>query len=88
VIHQAFASGHIMDLVLAVMATEFLWLVWRSAPAKRGVRSLDLILALGPGALLALALRCALTGLPWPWVAALLTASLPLHIADLRRRGL
>jgi hypothetical protein len=81
-----FASGRVVDLILAVMAGEFLWLVWRGGPAGRGSRALDLVLALGPGALIALALRCALTGLAWPWIAAFLTLSLPLHLADLRRR--
>jgi hypothetical protein len=83
-----FASGRVVDLILAVMAGEFVWLVWRAAPARRGARALDLVLALGPGVLIALALRCALTGLAWPWVAAFLSASLPLHLADLRRRRL
>lgn len=81
-----FTSGRVVDLVLAVMAGEFLWLVSRAAPGRRRARALDLILALGPGMLIALALRCALTGLAWPWIAAFLTASLPLHLADLRRR--
>ena len=35
-----------------------------------------------------LALRSALTGASWPWIAAPLAASFPFHIADLLRRRL
>jgi hypothetical protein len=33
-----------------------------------------------------LALRAALTGLAWPWIALALAASFPAHLADLARR--
>jgi hypothetical protein len=75
-----------MDLVLAVMLLEFAWLAWRAAPGRRATRMVGLVFALAPGALLALAVRCALTGAPWPAIALLLAASFPFHIADLRRR--
>jgi hypothetical protein len=77
-----------MDLVLAVMAGEFAWLSLRGQPGRRLARMVDLGLALGPGALLALALRAALTGAGWMWIAGLLAASLPIHVADMRRRRL
>jgi hypothetical protein len=44
-------------------------------------------LRLLPGALMLLALRAALLGLCWPWIALALAASFPAHLADLRRRG-
>ena len=81
-----FASGHAVDLVLAVLAAEFAWLTLR--PGARRGRGLDRLLALLPGACLLLALRAALTGAPWPWVAAGVTASLPFHLADVARRRL
>ena len=46
------------------------------------------VLAFLPGALILLAVRAALTGAGWPWVAAALAASFPAHLLDLRRRGL
>lgn len=77
-----FARGHAADLVLAVMALEFVWLTgrgWRARPAA---------LRLGPGALMMLSLRAALTGAGWPWIAAPLALAFPIHLADLRgRRG-
>jgi len=46
------------------------------------------VLALLPGALLLIALRAALTGAGWAWVALFVTLSLPAHLADMRRRRL
>jgi hypothetical protein len=40
-----------------------------------------------PGILLLLALREALTGANWVWVALWLTVSLPAHLADFWRRA-
>jgi hypothetical protein len=88
VIATFFASGHVMDVVLAVMILEFVWLAWRAGRGRRRARIVMLVFALAPGALLALALRGALTGAGWPVIALLLAASFPFHIADLRRRGL
>ena len=77
-----FASGHAVDLVLAVMAVEGIWLV-----ASRGRRAGDVLFMLLPGALMLMALRAALTGSAWWWVALWLTLSLPAHLEDVRRRG-
>ncbi|MEQ7874375.1 hypothetical protein ABDK56_10270 [Sphingomonas sp. ASV193] len=76
-----FANGHAVDIVLAVMLAEALWLVGRAR-----WRALDVALLLGPAVLILLALRAALTGAGWPAIAGLLAASLPLHLADLARR--
>jgi hypothetical protein len=76
-----FASGHAVDIVLAVMVVECAWLVGRN-----GWRLGDTFLRLGPGALMLLSLRAALTGQDWRWIALLLLLSFPVHLADLRRR--
>lgn len=75
-----FASGHAVDLVLAVMLVEWIVLI------RAGWRVSDALLRLAPGALMMLALRAALTGSAWPWIALLLALSFPLHVADLRRK--
>ena len=75
-----FASGHAADLVLAVVAIELVWLI------RRGWQPVDALLRLGPGALMLVALRAALTGSPWWWIALPLALSFPIHLADLRRR--
>ena len=75
-----FASGHAVDIVLAVIVTEFVWLV-----ARGGWRAHAAVLRLGPGALMLVAVRGALTGVGWPWIALALALSFPLHLADLAR---
>jgi hypothetical protein len=75
-----FASGHAANFVLAVVAVELVWLI------RRGWRPVDALLRLGPGALMLVALRGALTGVDWWWIALPLALSLPVHLADLRRR--
>lgn len=74
-----FASGHAVDIVLAVIFVELIWLIARGADAA------GIILRLGPGALMLLALRAALTGLDWRWIAVPLLLSFPVHLADLAR---
>lgn len=80
-IESWFASGRAADLVLAVLLVEAVLLIARGYSPRR------VLYALGPGAFMVLAVRFALTGMPWPWIAAALAASLPLHLLDLARRG-
>ncbi|WP_233548337.1 hypothetical protein [Aurantiacibacter zhengii] len=77
---EFFASGHAVDVVLAVVALEFLWLAFRHG------RAVDAALMLLPAAFILLGLRAALTGAPWYWVAIPLTLAFPAHLADLVRR--
>ena len=75
-----FASGHAVDIVLAVLALELGWLV-----VARGWRMTDALFRLAPGALMLVALRGALTGHDWRWIALPLLLSFPVHLADLAR---
>ena len=75
-----FAGGHAADIILAVMAVELGWLV-----VMAGWRPADAVLRLAPGALMLVALRAALTGLGWQWLALPLLLSFPIHLADLAR---
>ncbi len=77
-----FASGHAVDIVLAVIVVEAAWLV-----ARTKWRASDAFLCLAPGAMMLLALRGALTGQDWRWIALPLLASFPLNLADLARRS-
>ena len=76
-----FASGHAVDLVLAVIALEAIWLV-----TTKRITPWQAVLVLGPGVMILLAVRAALTGAGWWWIALALAASFPLHLLDLRRR--
>jgi hypothetical protein len=75
-----FSSGHIVDLILVFMVCEFVVLRLRRHASAR------LVVALLPGVCLLLALRAALTGAGWLWVAIFLAASLPAHLFDLLQR--
>jgi hypothetical protein len=78
-------SGQAVDVVLIVIAIEFLALVLlRKGSRKRAAQ--DLFFALMPGVFLLLALRAALVGADWPWIALLIAGSFPFHLVDLSRR--
>ena len=79
-INAFFASGHAADLVLAVLALEAVWL------KLQGWSWLRIAGLVGPAVFIVLALRAALVGAGWEWVAVLLALSLPVHLMDLRSR--
>lgn len=74
-----FASGLAVDLVLVFLALEILLLSRRMGWATALIAAL-------PGACLLMALRAALTGAQWPWIALWISLSLPAHLLDLSRR--
>jgi hypothetical protein len=82
---EFFSSGRVVDLVLAVMALEVLAL-WAWHRSGRGIAPIDLWPNLAAGACLLLALRAALAGHSWMWVALALAASGMAHLIDLARR--
>ena len=81
-----FTSGRIADLVLAVLVLEAIVLTWRHARSGAGPPPGVFAPMIGAGVLLVLALRCALTGAPWPWMALLLSGAGLVHLLDLRQR--
>lgn len=80
-----YAEGHAVDLILAILLVEAVWLT-----RARGWTPRAAAFALLPGAMLLLALRAALLGMAWPWVALALMLSFPAHLADIlsRRRAI
>jgi len=85
-VSQLFRSGLAVDIALVVIAIEFAFLCLFGRNGTLGSRATTLMLALGPGACLMLALRAALTQSNLLWVVFFLTLSLPLHLTDLVRR--
>jgi hypothetical protein len=77
---EFFSSGRAVDVVLAVLVLEGLILIWR------GRSALNVCAALIPAVLMMIALRAALTGAAWPWIAVPLAAAFPVHLLDLRLR--
>jgi hypothetical protein len=81
-----FSSGLAADLILLVLLAEAaLLLAWHRrggrGPGPRAVLGIVL-----PGLALVLALRFALTGAAWPWVALALVAAFAAHLFDLATR--
>lgn len=83
---ELFANGRIVDAVIALMLLEALLLLWLRARLQRGPAPADLLGNLAAGLFLLLALRAALVGAAWLWIAASLTAALAAHLYDLSRR--
>ena len=81
-----FASGRIVDLILAAVAVEALLLAGLRYRLGAGPPLAGLLANLAAGAALMLALRAALTGSAWPVVAAFMLAGLVAHGADLALR--
>ena len=78
-----FISGQVADLVLACMAIEALLLTWHCRRTGRQDALPALLCNLAAGAFLALALRAALIGGSWPWIAGNLTGALLAHVLGL-----
>jgi len=84
---ELFAGGRIVDLVLALVVLEALALWIHHRRTGRGIAPADFLPNLAAGACLLLALRAALAGSGWIWIAAWLAAALAAHLADLARRA-
>ncbi len=83
---ELFVSGRFVDFIRALMLVEGV-LLWRHhRRTGRGIAPGDLLPVLVSGAGLLVALRCALTGTWWGWIALSLLAALVAHLIDLGRR--
>jgi hypothetical protein len=85
-VFELFASGRIADLILGLMLIEGVVLFVYNVTTSRGIAPVDLLTSLLAGVFLILALRFALVGAGWEWVALSLAAALVAHLADLSRR--
>jgi fatty acid desaturase len=81
-----FASGRIVDLILAFTVFEVVALSLYRRRTGHGVPAIDIVFNLLSGICLLGALRCALGGAWWGWIGACLFGSLVAHVADLWRR--
>jgi hypothetical protein len=81
-----FASGRIVDIALALTALEAVCVVAYHRATGRGVPAADFLGNLLSGVCLMVALRVALGGGWWGWIAAALLAALLAHLWDLHRR--
>ena len=67
---QLFVGGRIVDLILGLMVVEALALIVYHRWTGRGIAPPDLLGNLLAGLCLLLALRAALVGATWGWIAA------------------
>jgi hypothetical protein len=85
-ISELLGGGRIADLVLAVLLIEAVALTAYHRRTRRGLVPAAVVLNLAAGAALLLALRGALVGAGWGWIALALAGALAAHLADLRQR--
>ncbi|SFK66095.1 hypothetical protein [Methylocapsa palsarum] len=81
-----FATGHIADLILVIMALECVVLIAYRRLTKRGIPASGFLLNLLSGFCLVLALRGALAGAGWAWIGASLAIAGLAHAFDLTMR--
>lgn len=81
-----FASGRIVDLILLLMALEGIVLSVYRRRTGCGIALIDGLINLLAGGCLMLALRGALVGAWWGWIALCLAAGGVAHLLDLGRR--
>ena len=77
-----FVSGRMIDLILLLVVAEAALLAWLGPRARRESLFTGIAPTLVSGALLLLAVRAALSGLWWGWVALILTLALISHGID------
>jgi uncharacterized membrane protein len=78
-----FKSGHVAHLIMMVMMIEGLVLTIIAKRSKHHLRPSRIVMSLAAGFALVFALRAALIGQGWQWMALALIASFAAHLIDL-----
>ena len=76
-------SGRIVDIMLMFVAVEILLLLVYRGVTGRGLGVAALLLNIGAGGSLMVALKLVFDDAPWQWIAAALLASLFFHASDI-----
>ena len=79
-------TGRIVDIMIAFVIVEVVVLLFIRSYTGKGIAPLPLLLNVGAGGSLMLALRAVFADAGWWVVAACLIASLVFHVADLAQR--
>ncbi len=83
---KLFTTGLIADVMLIFMLVEAVCLLAYFFKTRRGLPPLAVFWMLLPGSCLVLAVRGALVGAEWGWIALAVSVSLLGHIGDFRQR--
>ncbi len=80
---ELFASGRVIEGILGLVLLEIVGLTILRNRWKIGIPSPELLVSIGAGVGLLLALRAALVGAAWPNIALWLIVALVAHVWDL-----
>ncbi len=81
-LEELILSGRIVDLMLVVISVEVIAVLLYRRLRGGGIAALPLLMNVGAGGSLMVALKFALSGAPWTWLAGSLIASLVFHVTD------
>jgi hypothetical protein len=81
---RLFASGRIVDCIIGLMLLELIVLGMVRARTQRGIHPNELAVSVAAGIALLLALRAALVGQSWRYIAAWLVSALIAHLLYLK----
>lgn len=81
-----FASGRIVDIIIALMVVEAIVLIAYHKSTGQGIKVPQVLSNLLAGICLFLALRLAITDAHWTWIGVALAAALAAHVLDLTSR--
>lgn len=79
-------SGRIVDIMLLVVGVEIIALLAYRHFTGRGISKAALLLNVGAGGSLMVALKMVFADAAWQWIAAALIMSLVFHVSDLAYR--
>jgi len=85
-VERLLLTGKLVDLIVGLVGIEAAALLIFRSVTGRGPSAIAMIANLLAGTFLLLALRNALAGAEWGWIAACLTGALAAHLVDLRLR--
>lgn len=84
--NELFSSGRAIDLIIGGMIIEWIALSVYRIRTGKGIALREIASNLTAGIFLMLALRGALIGADWKWIALCVAVALPAHLADLAPR--
>ena len=84
ILESLILSGRIVDLMLVFIMLEIILFAWLRR--RRGFSLPALLVNVGAGGSLMLALRASLTDAGWHWIAMFLVSALAFHVADVAGR--
>lgn len=85
-LRELILSGRIIDIVVGVLLLELVAISILYRTRGTGIAPYPLLVNIGAGGSLALAIKASLTGAGWQWIAGWLVASLVFHVLDLSTR--